>query len=114
MAPIHSIGTYTRREGHRANVCCGTFWLKCRGGLLLFMGPVCSSADHCAWHVDAEYVVEWYSLTEEGWIEFSRHNTRAEAQQTRDRLFDIIAEVGVFSMVRITVVCANALERASR
>ena len=92
----------------------GTFWLKGGAPFSFFMGPVCSSADHSAWHVDAEYVVEWYSLTEEGWIEFSRHNTRAEAEQTRDRLFAIIAEVAVFRMVRITVLFTNALERASR
>ena len=35
--------------------------------------------DPTAWQVDAEYGVQWYSLTEEGFVELSRHTTRAEA-----------------------------------
>ena len=107
MAPIHSIGTYTRREGHRANVnnvghfgsraktllffgipsSSASAWHQSSGSrasirfsvLLLCHGPVCSSADPTAGQGDAEYVVQWYSLAEEGFVELSRRTTRAEA-----------------------------------
>ena len=77
-------------------------------------GPVCSSADPLAGPEVAVYVVEWYSPAREAFLEFSRHNTRAEAEQTRVRLFAIIAEVDMLRIVRSAAAHANTPGRAPR
>ena len=68
-------------------------------------GPVGSSA---------EFVVEWDSPLEEAFVEFSRHTTWAEAEQTRTRLFAIIAEVDVLRTARSAAAHANAPGQAPR
>jgi len=70
-------------------------------------GPVCSSADPFAGPEVAVYVVEWYSPAREAFLEFSRHNTRAEAEQTRARLFAIVAEVDRLRILRSAAAHAN-------
>ena len=67
----------------------------------------------------AEFVVEWYSPLRGAFVEFSRHTTRAEAEQTRIRLFAIIAEVDLLlrwltPRPRSTAAHANAPGRAHR
>ena len=76
------------------------------------VGPVCSSADQIAGPEEAVYVVEWYSPARAAFLEFSRHNTRAEAEQTRVRLFAIVAEVDRLRILRSAAAHANAPGRA--